>query len=707
MRNKIKLVITFFILITLPGKSPLIAQDTLRGYVLEERRQSGLDGAHLFWARASGHSGLSGEDGAFALPCPPRPDTLLVSYLGYRTARVAIVRCDTVLRIALQPSASRIPVVEVKADRLVGRETATEQLTPMDIYRNPNARADPLRAIDMLPASTVTDETANVGLRGSPPGATGIFLNGVPLYDAVRLDQLNNLGQFSIINTSLLRELVLFPANPPLSFGQSSSGVLALYTSPRVDLKQNSVSLNLAGLSARVSRPLSERSGLLAYANWGHHAGLRGLNSTAFEDLERFQTLDFGAYFTQKLGRHTSLRIFQLGLTESYRYRLELPSFTGFFDQEKARSVTVANLHYSKGPLRLEWDQGFNYNDAEYAGGSLAHRERSADYYSALRLRYFQQRWNVEGGAALRALQRDAQGQAPLLDYAWSTDAPQVSYDTLARILVPEAYIYGQFRLASRWRIAAGGRLHYANRTSGLRYSAQTSLHFTPAPRHRLTAAAGQYQQYAGLGTDRLGFAWRRSRQLSLDYRWERKRWTLSGALYAKWEHSPSQNWRIRGAEAALTYRSPRLEAGLSLASIHSRQTRPTETPTPYDLGYYLRFFGQYELPALLTVGLTAKHRQGTAYHPVIDAAFDPAAGAYAPLYASTTQRLPDYQVLDLNLSRPFDTGFGALIAYLNIGNLLDRKNVREYRYNQDYREREAAYFGRRVLFFGVVLQWD
>ncbi len=93
---------------------------------------------------------------------------------------------------------------------------------------------------------------------------------------------------------------------------------------------------------------------------------------------------------------------------------------------------------------------------------------------------------------------------------------------------------------------------------------------------------------------------------------------------------------------------------------------------------------------------------------PILNANFDQSTETYAPIYASQNegQRLPEYRLLDVSLSKIMPVLFGSVIVYANANNLLNTRNTRGYTHNADYSQTTPDYFGRRVIFFGAVLQW-
>ena len=97
-------------------------------------------------------------------------------------------------------------------------------------------------------------------------------------------------------------------------------------------------------------------------------------------------------------------------------------------------------------------------------------------------------------------------------------------------------------------------------------------------------------------------------------------------------------------------------------------------------------------------------------------ASYDSAAGIWRPAFAEDNSgSLPEYERLDLRLARLFSLPkglglpeSGVCVAYAEALNVLDRRNVLDYTYNQDYSQRieQASYFNRRMVVCGVALTW-
>ena len=152
----------------------LTAQQSLLGTVIDAKNGEPLIGANILLV--SDFSGTQTDiDGQFKLPLKETKGTLIVSYIGYEDEEIGFESTTQSITVQLIPKAATMETVVVKGEKLTGQVFAVEKINKLDIYLNPAAQADALKAVQSNPAATNVDETANVSLRGSPASETGIF----------------------------------------------------------------------------------------------------------------------------------------------------------------------------------------------------------------------------------------------------------------------------------------------------------------------------------------------------------------------------------------------------------------------------------------------------------------------------------------------------------------------------------------------------
>lgn len=695
-----------FLFLFLPFAAFAQTQGTVRG----AESQEPLPGANVFVLETPEKGTITDALGRFSLP--PLPDSchLVVSFIGYEEQLVPVRK--TPLTVELVPKSQVLEEVTIAGKTLVAEEFRVEKLSQLDVYTNPISKADPVLAVNALPSSTTTDESANLSLRGSSPAETGLFLNGVPLYDVTRFSQINGVGTLSIFNTSIIQKVEVFPGNPPLEFGNTSSGLVALETTDALpEENQYGISLNLANVGIQTQQRIGDKVGLTVFGNFSPDFALKGLNPEAFAQIEDFQSLDLGVQAVARFPKAT-LKVFNYTLAERYEFHDQHPSGALVYRQKRRRNFSVLSYRYRSGGWEWESNAGLSLDRFRFSGGNTALDNRQLDSYLATSLTYRQPDWSLKGGLSWDRRRSDAEGRAPQFSYALTEAYPSFSYAGREIASVPEGYLYAKYHLSDKLTLGGGLRKSLPVGNTPDYWSGQLNLAQTLGKHHKIILAAGQYHRLVlprGEGTIPLLF---RSRQLSLDYRFETKKWTFHNALFRKFNQNPQFEEDIFGLESFVAFRLPqKLDATLSLTVLDAERQREDQPPypSPFDLNYFVRGSLSYKPNAFWTLGAAWLWRSGTYFRPLTDIRFDTNLELYAPEFAPrhAQERLPFYQTLNLNASRLFPLGEEMLlIAFAGLTNALDRQNVAAYSYNPDYSERRPQLFSRRTFFVGLELRF-
>ncbi|MEM9675818.1 MAG: hypothetical protein AAF992_24725, partial [Bacteroidota bacterium] len=595
---------------------------------------------------------------------------------------------------------------------LVAEEFSIKKIEQLEIYMNPNAKADPLLAVNSLPAATTLDESASISLRGSSPAQTGIFMNDVPIYDAVRFAQLNGIGTFSIFNTALIKQLQVFPSNPPLEFGNTSAGLISLQTVEGVPERASvNAAISPANVGIYASLPTGSASAVSLFSNYQPSGILQAMNSRALQDLKYFHTLDFGAHYFHQLNEKTSLKIFNYAVSEGYRFASRHPSGDDTFQQEKWRNFTIANLRTQYEHSLLTFNGGFSISEMGFSVGNLDIDTQNRDVYLSANYTRFWNTWTLKTGFTYDDRQANASGEAPIFGYARAPQHPTNSFESQTQVRVPEGYVYGKYQPSQRWTFGLGLRKNVPINDQPDYLSYQFNTHYQMAKHQTLTFSVGRYHQQV-IPQSESAASFYRSDQLSLDYRYQRKGKTLSLAVFYKDSRPDEVQEETYGAEAAADIRwSPKLRTQISYTYLNATvQEDEASFPTPYDLNYFIRGSFTYKLNSQWSLSSIFIHRQGTLYQPVVDRLWNSDLEVFAPTYASANQalRLPDYNVMDLSISRiwPLSEKLSA-VAFGNINNVLNHRNVRNINYNQDYSQPFNELFSQRIFYAGIIIQWQ
>ena len=193
------------------------------GYIRDREGQPIL-GARIQRLGDSTRRVTSGLEGEFRLEGLGRGDTLLVSH--NQPTRLPLARQPRLdsLVVQLRERAVALAEVEILARAPIAHRFAGERMTELDVYLNPLAQADPLKAVTALASSTAATEQANPEFRGSPAAYSLVTINKVPIESPVRYSGLSNQGFFSLFHPALLDQQWVYasasrPAAPPSRWG--------------------------------------------------------------------------------------------------------------------------------------------------------------------------------------------------------------------------------------------------------------------------------------------------------------------------------------------------------------------------------------------------------------------------------------------------------------------------------------------------------
>ncbi|WP_310398088.1 carboxypeptidase-like regulatory domain-containing protein, partial [Hymenobacter sp.] len=574
-------------------------QPQLRGTVADKATGEPLLGATVRLANPPGAGTATDLDGAFALPVVSgRADTLIVSYVGYRSWRLPLTGAPAApLVVRLVPAdVQTLAQVEVTAKRPIAEDFIVRELSFLQIVTNPAAAADPLLAVRTLPAATNTDESASISLRGSDPSQTGIYLNNVPIYDAVKFAQLSGLGTFGIFSVDLVKSVLVFPSNPPLEFGNAGAGLVSLSTDEKPRARFLQASLGLANSGLLAGTPVGRRGMVKAYVNAQDGRLLSAVNPAAFRRLPRLGLVDGGVHFATKVGEYGTFKAFAYGIAERYAYRVQDGSLRDNYRYENRRGFVTLSYEQAWARADLALAQGLSLRRADDAVGTYRTIRRGRDAYAALHYRrYWTDAFSTRAGLSYDERQLDVAGRFPTVPGSLDPALPTYEAAFGRGRTLWEAYQYTKLRRGA-WTAGAGLRLNAWPRPAQPGYaSAQLNLRRDLDARQFLNLSGGQYTAVAAPEALQFPFLRTRTRQLALDYSFARPGLTVAAAVYAKDEQSLVTK-RLVGLEAyAERTFGPHFRADVAVATVRAGQFRfDAQDPRARELA---RTQQRYDLP--------------------------------------------------------------------------------------------------------------
>ena len=675
------------------------ARTLVSGKVEDGVSRESLPGASIM---CKGHGTTSDGNGDFSLPAM-NGDTLVITFVGYEKT-YHIVTSDRVI-ISLASSSKKLTEVTVSADRIIAEEFTSKKLNKLDIYRNPSAKADPILAVNSMPYATTTDESANISLRGGSPDETGIFLNDVPINDAIRYSQLNGLGTFSIFNTAVISKVMVYPGNPPLEYGNSTSGVIALSTDEAIpQRKVTTLSLTLAGAGAYVSFKIDSTSSLTVFSNFQTPAAFISLNNKSIDNLKGFSSADIGIHYFKKFRNDLTLKVFNYSLSENYQYRYGQPTYSGIFEQSKRRNFTVSNVKKKFGRYSFAFNQGLSFSSAQYTYSTMDMNVKLNDYFGSFNVHRFTSASEWKTGLMYFYQASKAGGQYPSYYFAYGNEYPVTHLASSESVRTAELFGYYK-KYFGNWIVGVGlrksvplpGNPAYLSYQGNIRYAVSN---------WKFIASAGSYNKYV---IAQEGGGLLRSRQYSLDLQCEMSDIEGSISVFHKRSHKDNVVTHVNGLEIFSRYRmNSRLSSQLSLTSLNAfDHVGENKVPSPYNIHYFIRGNIEYKIHGTWSITLVYLFRQGTYYRPVSGSRFHDDLQVFEPFLDAIPQRLPSYNTIDMSVAKIFEIGKHiTATAFASMANLIDFKNTRGYTYNFDYSVSTPELFSRRLAFFGIVMNF-
>jgi len=687
-------------------------QNSIVGKVVDKLTNEPLPGANIFVQSDWSIGVTSDSNGDFYLKTDNNKviDTLIISYVGYKEYLLTVNRKDKkTYLVKLEINSHQIGETVVTARRIIAEEFTVKQMKQMDIYLNPAAKADPLLAINAMPASTTTDESASISLRGSRPDETGIFLNDVPVYDAIRFSQLNGIGTFSIFNTDIIERMHVFAGNPPLEFGNSASGLVSLQTKNNIpEGNQYTVSLSLANIGALTSQRLNDKTALVAFGNYQPSQVFTGLNQDAMKDLKDFQSYDLGFHIIHNVNPELRFKLFNYSNMEGYEFNSVIPSYSGIFDMNKKRNYTIANFISQYNNSEFTMNAGFNISQEKYQYSITDIAVDKQDVYFSSAYQHFYKKWSVKAGASFDYRKNDSNGSKPMYFYAQNTNHPTISFASNKEYMIPEGFLYVKLNLTDNLILGTGLRKNVVINHIPNYWSYQVNLNYKINQKHNFNLAAGHYNRMSMPNAEQYEITHFSSNQYTLDYTYTSDKVELQASVFKKkvWHSIFTDD--IYGAELYYKFHLNPVEFQFSITSLDAQvENGVINYPSAYDLDYFIRTVLKYNLEKVFEISAIYIFRQGSYYLPVSGSIYDDFTQTYNPQYADwdNAERFPDYHKIDLSVSKYWVVNSKlAMVLYANVSNLLNTKNVMDKNYNYNYTESFNELYSQRTYYFGFSL---
>lgn len=603
---------------------------------------------------------------------------------------------------------------------VLGRNPISERFSvtkieKLDIYFNPTARGDALNAIQILPASTNTDETANPVLRGGDADRSRVYLNGAPILNPVRNSQSNGLGNFSLLNTEIIEKQYVYASNPPLTYGNSSAGIVEIETNQQLNNNGLQLSLALSNIGLMFNKKLSDKIFLQAYGNRQFSDILLKLNRSQLPDLDNFSSTDVGLNSRINFNKKWSFNSISYFINEEYNAKNYYLNYKNNSEALQERFFTINNIDYLTGRSKFRLSSLYDRSNKRFKFGLTDSDLTQNLYFMSLSHKYaVTNMLTFQYGLDFMHQDHHYDELRPLYYYANNKKSPTYFSVKESPFTYGEVYAYSDYKINSRIGISTGIRQNIYTSNSMKNFTSfQLSSFFHINRTNRLVFGIGNYNSYSTPNYIQQQVYLLNSKQVALDYSFEKRKYNVVLACFFKNDQGNFHSNTIErfdkilntGFEMGGNYNlSKNLSMGISNSFlIQHGYLDKQRMNTTNNLKYFIKSHIIYNNPKLLTTSISVNTRPGSRYTKVVDATFNPLARDFEPSYELLNNSIyHKYTRIDFTANKIFNIKNNALIGFLTINNVLNKQNQSTAYYKEDYTLTHFRFFQQRVIYLGI-----
>ena len=698
-------------------------QNLLQGIVKDKKGES-IFAVNIYLKSTPQKGTTTDFDGNFKLKIEDFNDALIVSFLGFKAKEILLSSIDfnKKLIVTLLENVQTLDAVIISARDPISEQFSVVKLDKLDIYLSPVSQGDPLKAITILPASTTTNETANPSLRGSSADRSRVILNGIPVYNPVRSSNLvNNQGFFSLFNPEIIDNLYVYASNPPLTYGNTSAGLVEIQTIKNLKSNQLQLSASLASVGFFLSQKIKkEVSFIQVYGNYQFSDALIGIQEKQFPNISNFTTKDAGINFYTKIGKKVELNSYNYFIDENFKGFDEQFTYRGEVMTKNKRFFTVNNFKYYTNSGVLSFNNSINTSNQNFNFGNINSENKINQVFNSLGYKWlFKENLDFQFGITYDYQQSKFNDITPTFFYAQSPLSPSTDSETNISNTILETYLYAKWDINDKLLLSTGIRSNIPVKNQVYYLSSQLSLKYNLTKSQSFLLSGGKYHNYSTPNFFSKQYILQSSNQIALDYTNKLKNTLFTAATYFKNETSEQttnsffiiDKVNTFGVELFFEHNFYKhFKFTLANSFINQIVTIDNEGyKGQNDFNYLLKTTIQYNNPKLFLLALSYIARPGNYYNPIINSTFDSDTGFYAPVFGNDLFSLQynNYSRLDLSISKYIKFDKNALIVFASLNNTLNRKNENQILYDADYSSNRFDYFQFRTIYFGMTWQFD
>jgi len=704
-------IILFFINVT--------AQSIIKGKVIDEEKNP-VCFINVFLKGNTSIGTITNTDGLFELQVDNivLSDTIIFYGMGYITKNIPVnqIKTNNFLEIILVKKTNTLSEVIISAPSIT-KEFSIKEMDRITIYMLPISSGDPLKAICFLPYSTNTTENANPELRGSSSDFSRVIVNNIPVYNPVRNTQLSGMGNFSLLNTEIIDNQIIYAGNPPLKYGNSIAGLVEVQTAKKLqNPNQLRLALSLANLGFLYSNEIKKKSFFQVYGNHQFSSAYLAINKKNSNYITDFTSSDFGLNFHSQFSEKFSANIFSYVLYEKYNADNTMFNYYGNSAANAKRNFNIVNIEYIGKKFSLSLNNGTNFSQNDFLFGNIVVQQRENQVYTSIDSKIYLLRYlTFQAGIAHDYTNIKFSNTFPSYYYSVFPFDSTYSFRNSTHNHNFETYLYSKLSIR-KFVLGVGLRKNIPIEKQDNYLSYQASLRYTINSNHSLLLSGGKYNGYSIPDYLDENFTHINSMQLALDYMFNAKRFNINVSVYAKKEKAPFffpdledlvlSEIKIYGVEFSCEYSLNKFIFSASYVWLYSRINRGKGWfKGDNDLNYLVRGNISYLNNKWINASISFVFRPGLYYTPIDKSLYIDEINNYKPIYGVfNSRRYGNYSSIDLTLNKAIPFKEAHIVLFLTISNLLNTSNQAKCIYNLDYSLTRYWLYQKMLFYFGAMI---